>query len=446
MTNLTSSIPTYGALFDAERANLPGIGLPWLAERRRQGIERFAATGFPSQRIEDWKFTSLTALARQPFALAPALVDGVAREAMTPHLLVGTEAHLAVFVNGRLRPDLSDLSRLPKGLRVDGLARLLAEEPEALADALAGPSDGAAAALTELNTALMADGAVVRLSPGTLVEAPIHLLFLGQPGATPLAAHPRNLVLAGAGAVATVVETYATLGPGRYWTNAVTRIIAESDATLRHLKLQEESLETFHVGRSEVRLDRGASYHSFVLATGAELDRTEIAVTLAGEHSSCRLDGTALARGRQHLDSLTRIEHASPRASSSETYKNVIDGEGRTVFQGKIRVAPYAQKSSAHQLNQNLLLSASAQADAKPELEILADDVKCSHGATVGDLDHESLFYLRARGLDRNEARALLIGAFVGELIDAIECEPFAELCRRRLQAWLADTPKEPQP
>jgi Fe-S cluster assembly protein SufD len=252
----------------------------------------------------------------------------------------------------------------------------------------------------------------------------------------------RNLLRAEAGSSATVVETYAALGEGVAWTNAVTQVAVAPNAVLRHYKLQAEPEAGFHTAQTSVRLERDAAYRGFVLSLGARLARNELDVALLGERGESHLAGATLARGEQHLDTTLRIEHAAARGTSSQDFKSVVDGRAHAVFQGRIRVAPNAQKTDARQLNRTLLLSGTAAADTKPELEILADDVKCSHGATIGDLDSDALFYLRARGLGEADARALLIEAFVRELIDAIEGESAREYFRSAFAGWILGRPR----
>lgn len=430
MMNADSSIATaHDQLADADTV-LGSVRLPWLESLRRDALERFRRTGFPTTKVEAWKFTNLAPLARTDFAAVTAPEAArIARAAVEGYRL-SPDCHLAVFVDGRFQPALSDLGRLPAGTRVVSLSQAeqadlrLATAPPAVDDA------PGARALVDLNTALMRDGAVVHLGRGAILD-PVQLLFLTLPGAAPRVAHVRNLLVAEAGSSATVIETHAGLSRGVYWTNAVTQVAIAPNAVLRHYKLQAEDEAAFHVAATSVRLQRDAAYRAFTLSLGARLARNELDVLLAGENGEARLAGATLARGDQHLDTTLRVEHAAARATSSQDFRNVVDGRAHAVFQGRIRVAPDAQKTDARQLNRSLLLSPTAVADAKPELEILADDVKCSHGATIGDLDKDALFYLRARGLDEGEARAILIDAFVGELLDGIEGEQAQAYLRR---------------
>ena len=418
-----------------------GALLPEIDALRDDAMERFRSAGLPTQKIEAWKFTSLAPLARTQFRGAPeAERPAITRAAIDAHRLT-QDCHLAVFINGRFQPALSDLGRLPTGTRVVDLSQADESDLKLMTMAPAVAEAPAARALVDLNTALMQDGAVVHLGRGAVID-PVQLLFLTRPGATPGIVQMRNLLRAEAGSSATVVETYAALGEGVAWTNAVTQVAVAPNAVLRHYKLQAEPEAGFHTAQTSVRLEHDAAYRGFVLSLGARLARNELDVALLGERGEAHLAGATLARGEQHLDTTLRVEHAVARGTSSQDFKSVVDGRAHAVFQGRIRVAPNAQKTDARQLNRTLLLSGTAAADTKPELEILADDVKCSHGATIGDLDSDALFYLRARGLGEAEARALLIEAFVRELIDAIEGESAREYFRSAFAGWILGRPR----
>ncbi len=436
------------ARFAEIQAALPGADLGWLAQLRTGAMEDFAARGFPNPRIEEWKFTNLSRLAATDFTEPATGTPPPSMAALTPLAIPGVAARHMVFVNGRYRAELSDNGPEALPITVTSLGQALREDPDGpdgiakhLKSAITAKG-GRARALDSLNAAFMADGAVIRLGPGVEATRPIHLLFLGQPEMPntmgPAAIHVRNFIIAEAGAKATVVATFAGLNGGTYWTNAVTHVIAAEDAVIDHFTVQKEAAGAYHTGVTEVTLDRRAHYRSFVMSVGASLARHEINVRLNGPDCVCRLDGIALARGRQHLDNTTHVDHAEPGGTTTETYKCVADGHAHTVFQGKIRVAPHAQKTNADQSNRNLLLSPHAAADSKPELEILADDVRCSHGATVGELDKDALFYLRSRGLDEASARGLLVEGFVAEAIDGVENVALREHLHRSLKEWLA--------
>jgi Fe-S cluster assembly protein SufD len=424
--------------FADARAQLPGSALPWLTGLRENAIGRFAGTGFPTRKVEAWKFTDLRPLTGTTFAPTQRRINGIGREAVAPHLTDGIACHLLVFVDGYARPDLSDIGALPAGARLLSLAEALNTDPESIETALGGAETAAEFAPVMLNTAFMADGVVLALDRGVALERPVHLIYVASGADMPEAAHLRNLVTLSEASSATLIETYVG-GGNAYWTNAVTDIAIDSDASLRHIKIQAEGGEAFHLAATRTRLAKGSTYDSFVASGGARLGRNEIAATV-GVGADCRLGGVYLGRGRQHLDNTTLIDHAEPDGSSNEHYRGVLGGAAHGVFQGKIVVRPDAQRTDAHQLNKNLLLSDHAQVDTKPELEIYADDVKCSHGATAGELDADALFYLRARGLDAEVASQLLVEAFVEEIIGQVNPAAMQPHLRRVVTDWLPQT------
>jgi Fe-S cluster assembly protein SufD len=415
-----------------------GKGPAWLDGVREAAMVRFREHGFPSHKLESWKFTNLSPLARTAFHDAKAIKSQeLTRADLKPYRLT-PDCHLIVFVNGWFRPDLSALDHVPDGTRVVDLAAANEDDYRALTVPPAVAVEPRARTLFDLNTACMSGGAVVHLGRGAILD-PVQLLFVVRPNAEPTAFHLRNLIRAEAGSSATVLESYVGLGEGIYWTNVVTQIAVAPNAVLRHYKLQAEGSSAFHVAETSVRLDHQAAYRMFAASLGSELGRNEVDVDLSATDAVARLAGTTLARGAQHLDTTVRIEHSMPRGTSAQDFKHVVDGRAHAVFQGRIRVAPDAQKTDAQQVSRSLLLSSTAAADTKPELEILADDVKCSHGATIGDLDEEALFYLRARGVGEADARSLLIDAFIGELIEHITVDSARAYFRRAFDHWLAE-------
>lgn len=431
--------------FAGARAALPGAGLAWLGSLRGAALARFAQDGFPAVQVEEWKYSNLNTLAATNFVPAQpvsASLDGVAvpADASWPCL---------TFVNGFYRADLSSAGELPSGVTVLGLAQALAERPDWLADQLAafpplveerlsGQRDTRPHALAALNDAFMADGAVVLLDRGVVLDTPLHIRHIGIAQTTPVMVHPRNLIIAEDGAEATILESYEGRGKGAHWTNAVTQVRVGAGARLRHYRLQAEGGESFHIAAVRAHLDRDSTYENFILSVGAAQARNEIRVRLEGTGANCALNGIYLARGAQNMDSWTRVDHLATHGTTTETYKGVMDDTAAAAFQGKIHVSPQGAQTSAHQLNQNLLLSDRARVASKPELEILTDDVKCSHGSTVGDLDADALFFLRARGLDADQARRLLIEAFVTTGIDALGDAALRPYFRAVLDGWIA--------
>ena len=423
----------YADQFSAQRASLPGAGLPWLTQLRDDGIALFASEGMPTQKIEDWKYTNLSALEASAFALAEVSENGVAREALPS--LIGAE-HRLVFVNGRFRADLSAICMPPQGVVVGRLADVLENDPESLADCLGRAGDAEGLPMLALNTAMMTDGLFLRLDDGVDLASVIEVIHVSVAGDEPTAHYPRNLIVAGANSHATIVEHHIGES-GTTFANIATEIIAGEGAGIRHCKVQAEGPEAYHIATLQARLAKDASLDSFYFASGAKLSRNEIRVRLEGEGADCRLYGAYMMKDRQHADHTTVIDHAAPLTSSREVYKGVLDGRARAVFQGKILVRPDAQKIDGHQLNRTLLLSDKSEIDTKPELEIHADDVKCSHGATTGEIDEDALFYLRARGIPEEEARGMLVEAFLREVIDGIAMAGLREPLADRVAHWM---------
>lgn len=437
-TAKTAKIIAFADELEDIAARLPLRDLPWLAARRDAARARYAAHGLPTPREESWKYTSLNRLPRIGFTAATP-----AGEATVDSLPVGAaiaaECHLAVLVNGRFRADLSDLDRLPAGVTAQGMADALAERPEALEPHLGRIAGESGSSLASLNTAQIADGLYLNLAEGVTLDRPLHLISVGAAGDRPAAFHPRLLVVAEPNSHACLLESHVGAGDGAYFSNGVVEIALGDGAMLQHYKLQNDHPAAWHIAATGVDLAKGAVYDSFVLQIGGRLARNEIAARIFGPHAECRLNGTYLLRGRQHVDNTTLIDHAAPNSTSHEVYKGVVDDQARGVFQGKILVRKDAQKTDGHQLNKALLLSPGAEIDSKPELEIYADDVKCGHGATAGELDDDALFYLRARGIDRETARGLLIEAFIGEAIDEISRPTMRNALRDIVAGWLTE-------
>jgi len=434
-TNENTEFSLAGA-FDAAAPRLPGADLAWLDALRTQGIEAFRANGLPNRKVEAWRYTNVGALEKQGFAplAEPAPLDALPEGAA---LNIGGACRI-VFVNGRLRADLSELDHLPEGVVARSLAEALGGKDGELEDLIAPASRERDGALASLNDAFMEDGLVLRIAAGATVETPIHLVSVGVPVAgEAIAFHPRNLVVAASGSRATLVESHIGAGVGSYFSNSVTDIRVEKGATLTHAKLQDEGPKAFHVALGRVRIGDKAVYDNFVLHRGGELARNEIHARIDGSDAECRLNGAYLGAGRQHLDHTTVIEHKAPGSRSREVFKGALDGRARGVFQGRIVVHRDAQQTDGHQLNKTLLLHRNAEMDAKPELEIYADDVKCSHGATIGELDDMALFYLRARGIDEATARDMLVTAFLNEAVEELRDAGLADAFRTRIEGWV---------
>ena len=404
----------------------------WLWTLRQGGIARFAELGFPTLRDEDWRFTNVAPIARLPFK--PAFAgppEGPPAEVLTQFTFATLAGPRLVFVNGRFSAKLSSVAPGLGGVKLGSIAEELAGDSALLEPHLARYARTDDNAFAALNTAFFNDGALIIVPAGTTVAEPVQLLFIStarEPGAT---SHPRNLIIAEAGSRLTVVENYVRTADAPYFTNAVTEMVVGDQAVVEHCKFQDESLEAFHIATLQVRLGRGANFIGHSIATGARLSRNNINTTLAAEGVECVLNGLYLTRRDQLADHHMIVDHAQPRCNSHEYYNGILEDRSKGVFHGRILVRPDAQKTDAKQTNKNLLLSESATIDTKPQLEIYADDVKCTHGATVGQLNDESVFYLRSRGIGPETARRMLIHAFAAEIIDRVRCAPVrAELDR----------------
>ncbi len=393
---------------------------------RRAAFDHFVALGFPTPKNEDWHYTSVASIADQDFAILPSRTGDVAPDDLAPFTFGAVDWHTIAFVNGRFAPELSDLEKLPAGVEITDLATAFVRSAE-IAERFGSVASHESNAFTALNAAFAQDGAVVRIARDVEVARPIHLLFITDAAAARAMAHPRNIVVVERNATATVIETYASATDSMYFTNAVTEVTLGEGSTLRHYKMQREAASAYHVGSIEVRQSRDSHYVSFSLATGGELSRTNVYTTLDGEGSGATLNGLYMLDGEQHCDHQTQIIHAQPNTFSRELYKGILDGRSHGVFNGKVYVRPIAQKTDGKQTNNTLLLSDTAHVDTKPQLEIFADDVKCTHGATVGQIDKAALFYLKSRGIANRLARRLLTYAFAADVLETIEVDAVRE-------------------
>lgn len=407
-----------------------------LRRLREEGRARFAERGLPSTKLEEWKYTNVEPLAKLAFA-APEAVS-VSREAMEGLSLPAFEGSRCVFVNGRFEPELSAPRALSGDVRVESLAALAEEAPEWLERHLGGHVDLKEQPFAALNQAFLEDAAVLRVPRGTRVETPIHLVFVSAGEAErPTASHPRVLVVAEEGSAVTLVQDHVSLGAGARLTNAVTEIAAERDASVELVALQRENDEGFHVSGLHTRQERDSRLRVHTLALGGSLVRNDAASLLADENAECELLGLFLGTGRQVVDNHTVIDHAVPHCRSSELYKGVLGGRSRGVFRGRVIVRPDAQKTDASQSNPNLLLTDGAEIDTKPQLEIWADDVKCSHGSAIGRIEEEPLFYLRTRGLSEERAREMLTRGFAAEILEGLPLPALREAAGEWLEARL---------
>lgn len=414
-------------------AGAPG----WLRELRRGAMARFTELGFPTGKLEEWKFTSVAPIARTRFRLAEP--DSAVQHRLKASATAGAipaGAPYVVFLNGRYSQAQSNLGGLPQGVRVDSLAEFLknGRAQEHLARYAAWREE----AFVALNTALAEDGAFIEISRGTVLPEPIYIVFCSAPSGDPAMSHPRNLILAGEASQAAIVEVYAGDAGGSYFTNAVTELVAGETAVIEHYKLQQESQEAFHVATLQVRQQRSSNFASHSVSLGGALVRSNVNSVLDGDGAECTLNGLYLAGGRQHIDNHTVLDHARPHCSSREYYRGILDGRSSAVFNGSIVVRKDAQKTDAIQSNKNLLLSKDAVVNTKPQLQIWADDVRCTHGATIGQLDSEALFYLRSRGIGHDEARRLLTYAFANDVLGRMKLEGLRAHLERQMFARLS--------
>ncbi|HEY8853536.1 MAG TPA: Fe-S cluster assembly protein SufD [Gemmatimonadaceae bacterium] len=436
---------------DAYRMNFAHqpVAPEWLQSLRAQGMARFEALGFPTTKNEDWHFTSVAPIAERLFHVAMTSETGISSEGSTAGMVARADLerftfdqpawHTLVFVNGEFSPDLSSYAGMGEKVRVNSLSKAIRSGIGRPERHLGKIADFNGHAFTALNTAFIRDGAFVELQADAVVDQPIHLIFVSE-GEGEAVSHPRNLIVAAPNSRATIIESYVSVRDSCYFTNAVTEIALGEGARIDHYKIQRESEKAYHVGTTQIRQERDSQLHSFSFAVGGSLARTNIYTSLDGAAATCTLNGLYLTDGVQHIDNQTSIEHIAPNCPSHEIYKGVLDGRSHGVFNGKVYVHPEAQKTDGKQSNNNLLLSPNARVDTKPQLEIFADDVKCTHGATVGRLDEVAMFYLNSRGIGRETARMLLTYAFAADVLETIELQPMKEHLERMVLSRFADS------
>jgi Fe-S cluster assembly protein SufD len=420
----TRGTEQYLSAFKSYQANGAGRGPAWLKELRESAIASFGKLGFPTTRDEDWKYTNIHPIVSTIFERDGGTAKhsrAVSAAEVFALSFADPISNRLVFVNGAYSAELSSLGRLPPGARVESLAGALRAGDEVLHDHLSRYVRYRERCFAALNTAFIEDGALVLVPKGEVIEEPIHLVFVSLGEARPMVSHPRNLIVGEEGSQACIVESHVGIGNGAYFVNAVTEIVGGNSASIEHCLLQREGEAGFHIGTLEAQLSRQCTLVAHCITLAGLLVRNDVHVVLNGEGSECSLNGLYLVDGKQHVDNHTEIEHCMPRAKSLELYKGILSGSARGVFDGKILVHKDAQKSDARQTNKNLLLSEGAVINTKPQLEIYADDVKCSHGSTVGQLDRDALFYLRSRGIDIGAAQSLLSYAFASDVISGVK-------------------------
>ena len=448
-----------GWAFGARQASASPL---FVQNLRHDGLEALGKLGFPRPSDEEWRYTSVATIARRlpdfvpadagpgasasPASSARASSAGAssaraALAALGPLAVSGRKHHQLVFVNGRLDTELSSFDGPPAGVRFDPLSRLFAAPPDLLEKRLGLLGGHRTHPFVAMNAAFLLDGAFVHVPDGVVLAEPLLVVHVADGSVGRVASHPRVVISLGENAQATVVEAYC--GTGEAFVNPVTEIVLGAHAHLDHTKLQEESPEAFHLGTADAHLGPGAQLFSHVLSIGGRLVRNELTVRLHGDGAGATLDGLFLARGEQQVDNHTLVDHARPHGGSQQYYKGILDGSARGAFDGKVIVRAAGAFTDAHQKNRNLLLSDTARIDAKPQLEIYNNDVKCTHGSATGRLDADALFYLRSRALSEEQARSVLTLAFASEIVDRVPFQPLKAHLTERVLGWLAGSISE---
>jgi Fe-S cluster assembly protein SufD len=407
----------------------------WLLNARESALASFERLGFPTSKLEEWRHTPVGPISEKTFALAADGVVKADKRLVSP--LAGGSV-LAVSVNGRFAPHLSSLGTLPKGVHVLSLEAVLASNPALVEPYLTTLASTEQQAFTALNTAFLGDGVVIVIAPHTVLETPIEVIFASVAEGRPTVSHPRLLIMAGENSQAQVLERY--VGNGATFTNAVTELVLGASAVIDHYKVQEDAPDAFHIASMYLHGARNGNVSSHSLTFGGAIVRNDVVAVLDGEGIDCTLNGLYLGRDRQLIDNHTTIDHAKPHCGSHEVYKGILTDQARAVFNGKIVVRIDAQKTDAKQTNKALLLSDDATINTKPQLEIFANDVKCTHGAAIGQLDDDALFYLRSRGLNLDAARAMLIHAFASDILNRVKIASVREHLEAALTARLPQT------
>jgi len=424
MTTVKEQEGLYLASFTRLESALNAHAPAWLPKLRHAAVGSFAERGFPTTHDEEWIYTNVSTLASTPFVPARVKLTEEIRQEIERLPLANLGCSRLTFFNGCYVPELSRLRGVPQGLRAGSLASAWKSHGALLERHLGRYADATSHAFVALNTAFFEDGAFIEVPKGAVLQEPLHILHISHGGGRASVSHPRNLILVGDTGQAGIVETFFSLAEDTTFTNTVTEIVAGEGALVDYCKVQQESDAAFHYARVQVQQERSSSVTTHSIQLGGVLTREEVRAVLGGEGAESLLHGLYVITGQQHVDNHTTIDHAKPHCASRELYKGILDDSSSAVFNGRIVVRKDAQKSNARQTNKNLLLSKDAAINTTPQFEIFADDVKCTHGATIGQLNEEELFYLRSRGIDRDAARTLLTYAFASELLSAIKIKP----------------------
>ncbi len=418
--NVPATAPTLHAYLNQFAEIQTGRDLPWLRELRDEALSHFQERGFPTAHDEDWRFTSVAGIAQTPFRLAPR---GVPVPELAGWWTFPGACWRLVFVNGRFAAELSRAEGLPAPVKAGSLAAQLAEDPESVKAHLGRYLDIRRDVFSALNTAFAEDGACLRIPRNCVVQGPIHLLFISAGGEQPVMSHPRNLIVAEENSQAAIIEDFVSLNGGSHFCNAATELIAGENASVSHYRIEREAGRLSNISTLRIQMGRNAAVAAHSILLGGALVRQNMHPVLAGEGADCLINGLYIGRQEQHLDNYMLVEHRRPHCASRQFYNGILDERAHGVFHGRIVVHKDAQKTDAKQTNRNLLLSDEAQIDTKPQLEIYADDVKCTHGATIGQIDEDALFYLRSRGIAEADASRLLLLAFARESLERMKEE-----------------------
>jgi Fe-S cluster assembly protein SufD len=410
----------YLTQFDEFEKSLNGEKSSDFHKIRKDAISKFAELTFPTQKDEEWKYTNISSLLKHNFSPA-AVKANISSETINKFLFDKMEHSLLVFVNGVFSPELSKLIDIPKGVVIGSLADALKNNNSVVKKHLGKYADDENYFFTTLSTAFTKDGAFIYVPDGKVVEDPIHIIFITKSGSEKILTQPRNLFVAGKNSQVTIIEHFVSDEDNVYFTNTVTEIVTDENAIVDHIKLQEESNKAFHIARMEVDQERSSNFSSHLISHGAEISRNDFNARFNDEGSECMLNGLFMIGDEQLFDAHTMIDHAKPHCNSHEHYKGILQDKSKGVFNGKVMVRQDAQKTNAFQQNNTILLSDDAVMNTKPQLEIFADDVKCSHGATIGKLNDEAKFYLKSRGIGEEAATAILIHAFASDVITSIK-------------------------
>lgn len=437
MTTATPQVNHYTERFREFEKEAVGDWHGWLRPVRRAAMARFAEVGLPTTRDEDWRFTNLAPLVRTPFTLARHSRVDLSPEAIEPYLVSERDTIRLIFVNGRYAPALSFSGPPDRGVSAYNLVQAFRDNRGLLEQHLAHYAGDRQDAFAALNLAFIEDGAFVHVRRGRVIEEPIHMMYVSTPSDEPVMTHPRNLIILEEDSQAVVVEHYVSLGADVYLSNVVTEAVVGDNSVLDHYLIERESKESFNISTLRIQQGRSSNVASHTVLFGGALVRNNVHPVLAGEGGECLINGLFMAKGRQHMDNFMRVEHASPHCDSRQFYHGVLDEQAHGVFSGRIIVHKDAQKTDAKQTNKNLLLSQEAQIDSKPQLEIYADDVKCTHGATIGQVDENAIFYLRSRGIPDGAARALLLFGFANESLERMKVASMRTYLETLVAEWL---------